>query len=217
MVKKANGKLGRKRPVRKEFLIPVHVVGQGKNGILSAKKEEIFDAPTGEKNFPKIIEDENNLPVFRRETPGIAPAEKDGQISEEQAAEMIRGERRAAPESGKPSAAEEKGEGPGSWSLAKKKTVMWASVAAVTAVIFFVWLSVVGRNLSLNFGSNSYTYLRDSVNSQGLGKSFGNLQNQWTELGEYLKSQPAAASEEQTLGKLKEKILIEEMKNKIEK
>jgi cytochrome c-type biogenesis protein CcmH/NrfG len=218
MVKKASSKVGRKRPARKEFLIPVHVVGQTNKGVLSKEKEEIFDAPSGEKNYPKIIEDENNLPVFEREVPEIDLEGKDSLVSEEQAAQIIREQRRAAMESRKSPGTEEDGESgkTGGWSLAKKKTVMWASVAAVTAVIFFIWLSVVGKNLSLNLGSNSYTYLKDSVNNQGLDESFENLQDQWKELGEYLENQPAAENEEQALGKLKEKILIEEMKNKIE-
>lgn len=199
-----NKKIARRRSLKKEVEIPVYVVSRRKKEKPAPVVAQA--APATEENkkvFPQIIKDESGLPVLENISPVAAePAERDSGPEE-----------KMAPVPPKKNVAQDIGK---SWPQGKKKTVMWASVAAVTTIIFFVWLAVFGKNLSLNLGSNSYTYFREAVSNPELGNSFQNLQTEWTNLEEYLAGKAAEGADAETLEKLKEKILVEEMKNKIE-
>jgi hypothetical protein len=212
-------KIGRRKPARREVEIPILVVNTKKAEASQPENKGITEAAKNGNIFPQIIKDENDLPVFE----GVSVGEENFSATrtEEETAELIREARQAEKERREvreETESKDLARGISAWSPAKKKAVMWFGVAAFTAVIFLVWISVLGKNLSLNLGSSSYTYLREAAENPELKQSFENVKELWSDLenaaGEEVGTDAEAAGD--TLDKLQEKILVEEMKNKLE-
>lgn len=210
-------KVSRKKSAKKEIEIPILVVSSKKKENILAERE-IFISNTGDTGvFPTIRKDENDLPVFENVSPRGEEISEPGR--EEKNAELMREAKQA--DKSRLEVSEEtpnkiSARRASTWSPAKKKVVMWVSVTAFTAVIFLVWISVLGKNLSFDLGSNSYTYFKETVDNPELGQSLENFKEGWADLGNAIKEEPAAESADDTIDKLQEKILVEEMKNKLE-
>jgi hypothetical protein len=212
-------KIGRRKPALREVEIPILVVNTKKAEASQPENKVIAEAVKNGNIFPQIIKDENDLPVFE----GVSVGEENFSATrtEEETAELMRETRLAEKERREvreETASKDLARGISAWSPAKKKAVMWFGVAAFAAVIFLVWISVLGKNLSFNLGSSSYTYLREAAENPELKQSFENVKELWSDLenaaGEEAGTDAEAAGD--TLDKLQEKILVEEMKNKLE-
>lgn len=100
-----------------------------------------------------------------------------------------------------------------------KMRVLWTSVAIIVCLIFFVWLSFLKENFSFNFNSKNSQNLsitNDAGNALGdLKNQWNNLRSGWSDFGNVLKQRTSAGASQEVVDKLKEKVLVEEMRDKI--
>lgn len=227
-IKKNKKILSKKMAREKGFEIPVYMV---KNDVRppvapSAKSEPAgIQARKNRTSGFKIVKDENDLPVFEKIAENdllsmpfglsedVDREEKNddgietGQILEDQRETKIRDRARE-----------------GNWGkkillmpLGKRKMIMWVGVFAAVSLVFFIWFSVFKNNFSFNFGSsNPFVWEKGENDSfNGLGDSLDDLRSQWAEVRDLLEEKAANAANQEVVNKLKEKVLVEEMKNKL--
>lgn len=191
-VLKKNKKIVRKKSGRREVEIPIFVIS----------KKEKAAAKAEEKKFG-IFKDRDNLPVFKNFFPGAPDEEKNGlkeKTHKEAEALIYKKEslrkKSLLPESG-------------------KRIIMWASVAVFACLIFFMWFSGLKNNFSGWFGSASYTFDRQGESLEEVGNGAEEVSN-----GAAVSEEEGQAGEvvdgKEILDQIKEKILVEELKNKLE-
>lgn len=226
MTSKSPKKTSRKRAKpKKEVEIPVYFTSKkaGKEPEDNPISENYFLAEKPAEEKYQLLENEDDLPVlgnvnddaggkhdFREETPGS---------EEEIAREMkkLKEKNRENAVVAEEAVGNIRPGGVSSWSMAKKKTVMWASVVSVAFVVFVAWLFVVQKSFSFDLGAQSYTVWREAAGEWQEAKA------PLSELGEELSSFEESFEQEEiretggdeAVNKLKEKILVDELKNKL--
>ncbi len=212
MVKKNKNskKISRKRPAKKEVDIPVFVVGR-------KKLEEVFSAQDQTEKLIgeslKIIRDEEDLPVF--ENSFFSDKKEIAGGEEREVAASFK-------ETKKDSHLEKRPDSPvlktspkhvAPLSYRKKKFIMWGSVVVLVGAIFFIWLIGLKNTFSSLPGLASYTFVRSAggffeeteAKVSAFGASLGNLENAIIK-----------EADEAVVDKMKEKILVDELKDKLE-
>ncbi len=96
-----------------------------------------------------------------------------------------------------------------------KEKILWASVAILASLVFFVWLAIIKINFSLRL-NNFFDAKNTGSELQDLRGEWSNLREQWSNLENIVEQKTAASANQQIINKLKEKILVEEIKNKVE-
>ncbi len=192
-VLKKSKKIVRKKSGRKEVEIPVFVIS----------KKEKAAAKAEEKKFG-IFKDGDNLPVFKNFFPGTPDEEKNGleEKTYKKEAEVLVYKKE---------------------SLRKKsllpelprKIIMWASVAVFACLIFFIWFSGLKNNFSGWFGSASYTFARQGEILEEVGNGAEEVNNE-AAVSEEAGQEGDGVDGKEILDQIKEKILVEELKNKLE-
>lgn len=208
---KKKKKIIRRQSRRKEVEIPVFVI---------SKKERAV-APRIEKEKEKIgiFKDGEDLPVFKN----FYSADR-SHGGEEKDEEEIRGELERLKNISQKKEPEVLAEKPKSHkqgallSEKRKRIIMWGSVAVFACLIFFIWLSSLKNNFSDLLGSSSYTFLRaDGILEEvEENKNMEEVKNQNVPSEEEVLGSEKTGSGEGTLDQIKEKILVEELKDKVQ-
>jgi hypothetical protein len=205
----------RKKIPKKEIEIPVRVVGRAQaQNILNSSGDDYFGSQ--EQRFPpkedlplvkKIVKDEDGLPFLKTNfSPNHGlPAGVRGEGSKESKPEILSRIR------------ERKVRQP--LSQDQKEKIMWVSVVLVVSLIFFVWFAIIKSNFSFDFGVKN-PFAAGSVGSvesslQNFRDDWSTLQEQWSSLENAAEERGAASANQQVINKLKEKILVEELKNNL--
>jgi len=229
---KKNQKASRRKTFKKEFEIPIYIINKKEGNAAPASPElEGTDQEKFQSNELKIVEDENALPVL--ETVGsnahgdsLLAKEKFSDIqsvraedSEESAGlkdDFFGGDRADKAVVKKTDRTRIKGkiftppEG-------KREKIMWVSVFLIAGLIFFIWLWVLKENFSFSFGpQNPFTTQGEDNNLNDLKNRWDTLRNQWSNFNNSLEQKAAASANQQLVDKLKERILVEELKNKMQ-
>jgi len=102
-------------------------------------------------------------------------------------------------------------------SSVQKEKIMWVSVALLVFAIFFVWLAIVRMNFFVDFGVDNFFNTKNANSDlQNLREEWSKLREQWEYFPNIDKRKLDANVDQQMIDKLKEKILLEGIKNKIE-
>ncbi len=209
---KKGKKTVRKNSRRKEVEIPVFVI---------SKKEKVNTSVVRGKTAPKknkerekeftILKDKDDLPVFHNFS-NIPAGDK-----RQEEFEGERNNSKSAAHKNIKEVIEERVLEKAPLPESKKIIIMWASVAVFACLIFFVWFSSLKNNFSDFFGSTSFTFSRQDGTLEELNRNLEELENQTNFPKE--KTEPVGTidgKETDFLGEIKEKILVEELKNKLE-
>jgi hypothetical protein len=205
-------KIVRKNSRRKEVEIPVFVIN---------KKEKVFVPEVKavrmaeEKDFG-IVKDRDDLPVFQNFSATVH-----GRNDEEKIEEKLRDERARLKnamlkkDDGESVKEEKRSKKQAPLSEPRKRIIMWTSVAVLACLIFFMWLSSLKNNFSELFGSASYTFSRTEEIFEEVEGSVEELNDQAAALEE-VSEKDGEGSGNEVLNQIKEKILVEELKSKLE-
>lgn len=212
---KRNKKTGHKNPRRKEVEIPVFVI---------RKKEQIVSSTAGKKAVPGkdeksvkefgILKDEDDLPVFQNFSESADEEKNQDEAEVEKEWKYLKD---ATHKKDTDVLVSEK-KSPKKKILlseSKKRIIMWASVAVFACLIFFIWFSSLKNNFADLFGSVSFTFSRSEGVLEEVGDSLEELKDQINSSVE-MKEEEGGDGEEGLLDQIKEKILVEELKEKLE-
>jgi hypothetical protein len=212
---KENKKVGRKKSPKKEVEIPVFVISK-KETVGFKKHFSEFEELREADNF-RIARDKDDLPVL----------EKLVSVSDSGAEEKTHGENiqdewkeiknQTHQKSLSVSTAEKKEKRSAPLSEKNKRAILWVSVTVIACLVFFVWLYNLKNSFSGIFGSASYTFSRSAGALQEVSSSFGQFQNQLSNLKNAVENQSAAGTDQGVVDQIKEKILVEELKDKLAK
>lgn len=228
MVSKIKKKSARKRvsPKKKEVEIPVLVVRKKENKAVGAAvvQENYFPAEERIPEKYQILKNDNDLPVFEKNNfvseesvmADLSTASEEEEMA--RAVKRIREGVRAEKVKSEDAPAGEKAEKKSGWSLAKRKIIMWASVAGIAFAVFVIWASVIKNNFSFDWGAKSYTVFREaSGNWQETETLLDELSQERVDIEKAMnQGQTAESGSNEVVDKLKEKILVDELKNKLE-
>ncbi|MFH2136797.1 MAG: hypothetical protein ABII19_04210 [Patescibacteria group bacterium] len=204
MVKKNKKTVSKKRSTKKrEVEIPVFVI---------SKKERAVATKAEEKKELGIFKDRDDLPVFQNFFPADQEEEKQEEVKKEwkhfknaahkKEAEVLISKK------------ENQKRGP-LLPESRKRIIMWASVAILACLIFFIWFSGLKNNFSGLLGSVSYTFSRSEGVFEEAGDSLEELNNEAVAPEETAGENSETVDGEEILDQIKEKILVEELKSKL--
>ncbi len=213
---KKSKKINRKVSAKKEVEIPVFVISKNEHKIPPQEEKYSFTPKQSADEGIKIVKDEDDLPVFRNS----ADSDSRPLVQNEDKEEEIKktwGNLKHQTHSRNFAVAvpEKKNQEKTHLSENKRRAIMWTSVAVLAGVIFFIWLSSLKNNFSEIFGSVSYTFSRSGEIMGEVENSINELESQTPAAEETPKGEETINIENTVLDEIKEKILLEELKNKL--
>ncbi|MBI5071971.1 hypothetical protein HZB93_03745 [Candidatus Falkowbacteria bacterium] len=213
---KKSKKTNRKVSVKKEVEIPVFVISKNEREI-SPKEEKYSFAPKQSVDEGlKIVKDEDDLPVFRNSADSDSrPSVKNEDKEEEIKKTWGNLKHQAHSRNFTVAVPEKKNQKKAHLSENKRRAIMWTSVAVLAGVIFFIWLSSLKNNFSEIFGSVSYTFSRSGEIMGEVENGINELESQTPAVEETPEGGAVINSEDPVLDEIKERILLEELKNKL--
>ncbi|MFA5413642.1 MAG: hypothetical protein WC348_03825 [Patescibacteria group bacterium] len=210
-IERKSKKIVRKNSRRKEVEIPVFVIN---------KKEEVFvsevkNVRTAEEKDFGIVKDRDDLPVFQNFSTTVHDRDDEEKIEEKLRDERARLKNAMLKKDDSESVKEEKkSKKQAPLSEPRKRIIMWTSVAVLACLIFFMWLSSLKNNFSEFFGSASYTFSRTEEVFEEVEGGVEELNDQTAAPEETPENTESADGG--VLDQIKEKILVEGLKSKLE-
>lgn len=213
---KKSKKISRKRSPKKEVKIPIFVISKKESSAGGAKKHFFESRESSGAESLKIVKDGDDLPVLERMV-SVLEGEGAGKNREEEVGKEWQKIKNQTHHKNLAVSLSERKEKRSAASLSEKhkRTIMWVSVVVLSCAIFFIWIFGLKNNFFEIFGSASYTFSRSEGALEEIGNSLEELGSQLSNSEEAPASQPAASSEEGIADKIKEKILVEELKSKL--
>ena len=204
MVKKNKKTVSKKRSTKKrEVEIPVFVI---------SKKERAVAAKVEEKKELGIFKDRDDLPVFQN----FFPADQEEEKQEEVKKEWKHFKNTAHKKEVEISVSKKENQKRGPLlPESRKRIIMWASVAILACLIFFIWFSGLKNSFSGLLGSVSYTFSRSEGVFEEASDSLEELNNEAVAPEETAGENSETVDGEEILDQIKEKILVEELKSKL--
>lgn len=217
---KENKKINKKRSPKKEVEIPVFVISKRERTAILAKNFSGIKEQPDAENF-WIAKDKDNLPVLERKVSNLN-CEAEGKTGEEKIGNAWQEIKKQAHQknltvSSAEKKSEKKGKGAAPLSERHKKTILWVGVTVIASLIFFIWIYNIRNSFSGIFDSASYTFSRSGGVLEEVNNSLSQFENQLSNLQNNLKDQSTAGADQSVVDQLKEKILVEELKNKLAK
>lgn len=205
---KSEKKISRRRTVKREVDIPVFVVG-GKKSRDAVHEEQSARSFSGEGL--KIVRGEDDLPVV--EHSAFVPREEEMADNLKKIKKQFHSEESLNPVPAKRSTVL-KHSAP--LSEGRKKAIMFVSVVVLASAIFFIWLIGLKNNFSGMLGLASYTFSRNAGGVlEEAGAGIDKLGDGLSNLEDALIRETSESADREVVDKLKEKILVEELKNKL--
>jgi hypothetical protein len=206
---KSEKKISRRRTVKREVDIPVFVVG-GKKFRDAVQEEQSARSFSGEGL--KIVRGEDDLPVVEHSV--FVPKEEEMVDNLKKSKKQVRPEESPNPVPASRNAVLKHG---AFLSEGRKKTIMFVSVVVLASAIFFIWLIGLKNNFSGMLGLASYTFSRNAGGVlEEAGAGIDKLGDGLSNLEDALIREARESADEAVVDKLKEKILVEELKSKLD-
>lgn len=209
---KKNKKIVRRHSGRKEVEIPVFVISKKEQIPPSAKENQsVFEEKgKGSKEFG-ILKDKEDLPVFENFLVSSKET-KEKDVEKEWSNLKVSTHKK---DTGVLVSGKKGSKKAILLSESGRRIIMWASVAVFACLIFFIWFSSLKNNFFNFFGSVSYTFARQEGALEEVDNGLEELENQTNASLEEAETE-AGDNDEGVLDQIKEKILVEELKNKLE-
>ena len=211
-IERKSKKIVRRNSRRKEVEIPVFVISKKEEVVVP----EVKNVRMAEEKDFGIVKDGDDLPVFQNFSATVRSHNDEEKIEEELQNERARlKSAMLKKDDGESVKEEKKSKKHAPLSEPRKRIIMWTSVAVLACLIFFMWLSSLKNNFSEIFGSASYTFSRTEEIFEEVEGSVEELNDQAAALEE-VSENGGEGSGNEVLDKIKEKILVEELKSKLE-
>lgn len=195
--------------MKREVDIPVFVVG-GKKFRDAVQEEQSARSFSGEGL--KIVRGEDDLPVVEHSV--FVPKEEEMVDNLKKSKKQVRPEESPNPVPASRNAVLKHG---AFLSEGRKKTIMFVSVVVLASAIFFIWLIGLKNNFSGMLGLASYTFSRNAGGVlEEAGAGIDKLGDGLSNLEDALIREARESADEAVVDKLKEKILVEELKSKLD-
>ncbi|MFA5129043.1 MAG: hypothetical protein WC445_03720 [Patescibacteria group bacterium] len=212
---KRNKKTVHKHPRRKEVEIPVFVIREKEQIVSPAarKKATLGKDEKGANEFG-ILKDGDDLPVFQNFSESADEEKNQDEVEVEKEWKYLKD---ATHKKDTDVLVSEK-KSPKKKVLlseSKKRIIMWASVAVFACLIFFIWFSSLENNFANLFGSASFTFSRSEGVLEEVGDSLEEFKEQINSSVETTEAE-GGDGEKGLLDQIKEKILVEELKDKVQ-